>query len=144
MRENKGFTLFELLISISIIGILTALAVVSFSSAQKKARDVRRLEDMKALQNAAEQYYSMIGTYVYPATTDVSAWTVNGQALLQAFPKDPKGTGYTGYTYNPAVAFDSYCACAAVEDFKNGNSDSVNCEFQGVNSDLYYCVKNQQ
>lgn len=134
MKENKGFTLFELLISISIIGILTALAVVSFSSAQKKARDARRLEDMKSIQNAAEQYYSTVGNYVYPAGTDIAAnWTVNGQALLQAFPKDPKGTGYTGYTYTPAVAFDSYCACAAVEDLKNANSDSVNCEFQGVN-----------
>lgn len=143
MKGNKGFTLFELLISISIIGILTALAVVSFSSAQKKARDARRLEDMKSIQNAAEQYYSTVGNYVYPAGTDIAAnWTVNGQALLQIFPKDPKGVGWTGYSYTPGTGNTSYCACAMVENTNNGNSADNACAFAA--SGGYYCVKNQQ
>ena len=45
--KNKGFTLFELLVSISIIALLTALATISFSSAQKKARDSKRIQDME-------------------------------------------------------------------------------------------------
>lgn len=143
MKENKGFTLFELLISISIIGILTALAVVSFSSAQKKARDVRRLEDMKSIQNAAEQYYSTVGNYVYPAGIDIATnWTVNGQALLQAFPKDPKGVGWTGYSYTPGTGNVSYCACAFVENTNTANADNA-CDFNSANKQ-FYCVKNQQ
>ena len=35
-KIKNGFTLFELLVSISIIAILTALAIVSYSSAQKR------------------------------------------------------------------------------------------------------------
>jgi prepilin-type N-terminal cleavage/methylation domain-containing protein len=54
--NKQGFTLFELLVSISIVGILSALAIVSFSSAQKKARDSRRVQDMELVGKAAEQY----------------------------------------------------------------------------------------
>ena len=58
MKKRKGFTLFELLVSISIIAILTALATVSYSIAQKKARDARRTQDMDAIRKAQELYYS--------------------------------------------------------------------------------------
>ena len=54
IKSKKGFTLFELLISISIVGILTALAVVSYSGSQLRARNQRRVEDLNMIQKAAE------------------------------------------------------------------------------------------
>lgn len=53
---KKGFTLIELLVVVSIIGILAALATVSFTSAQKQARDTKRKGDLKFYQNALEVY----------------------------------------------------------------------------------------
>ncbi|MDP4009402.1 MAG: prepilin-type N-terminal cleavage/methylation domain-containing protein [Candidatus Shapirobacteria bacterium] len=140
---QAGFSLFELLISISIIGILTALAVISFSSAQKKARDTKRIEDMKNIQTAAEQYYSLSSTYSYPSTTSApTAWTINGQAVLNLFPQDPKGTGWTGYVYSAGT---TYCACAAMEDATKGNSTDNNCAFNNtVGAYPFFCIKNQQ
>ena len=71
--------------SISIIGILTALASVAYSGAQKKARDARRVEDMKLIQTAAEQFYSQMN-YVYPTSTNPTAWIpTGGQAVLDCF-----------------------------------------------------------
>lgn len=132
---KKGFTLFELLVSISIIAILTAIASISYGAAQKKARDSRRIEDINAIQKAAEMYYSQ-NNYTYPSTTGVFI----SSGLLQQWPTDPKGVGYTLYTYNVAT---TYCACAAVENPGTGNSNSSsNCSF--VSGGAFYCVKSQQ
>ena len=47
--NNKGFTLIELLVVIAIIGLLSTMAVISLNSARAKARDARRLSDVKQL-----------------------------------------------------------------------------------------------
>ncbi len=135
-KTNDGFTLFELLVSISIIGILTALAIMSFSAAQKKARDARRIEDMTTVQKAAEQYYAQ-NDYVYPANT--APWT----GILDAFPIDPKGTGWTGYRYYLGTG-TTYCACAALENRSNGNSTNNGCAFGTGTTGPFYCVRSQQ
>jgi len=64
MKKIKGFTLIELLVIISIIGLLSTLVVVSFGSTRKKARDARRLADVKQLQTALELYYN--NNHQYP------------------------------------------------------------------------------
>jgi len=136
MKKSQGFTLFELLVSISIIGILVALATVSYSAAQKKARDARRIQDMKSIQTAAEQYYSM-NNYTYPPS-EVTPWEVDGQVVFEKFPTDPKPSDYT-YTWD--FTPPGYCVCAEMENVTGGNS-GAGCNFQvGVD---YFCVKNQQ
>ncbi len=47
--NRKGFTLIELLVVIAIIGLLSTMAVISLNSARAKARDARRLSDVKQL-----------------------------------------------------------------------------------------------
>jgi len=142
MDKKRGFTLFELLVSISIIAILTALVSLSYSSAQKRARDARRRQDMESVQKAAEQFYA-ISNYVYPAGTNApTQWTTNDQVVLEKFPVDPKGTGWTGYTYAIGTG-TTYCACAAVENIANGNATSTSCAGIG-GTGSYYCVKSQQ
>lgn len=137
-KSTSGFTLFELLVSISIIAILTAIASTSFSGAQKKARDARRISDMNLLQKAAEQYYSF-SNYSYPAST--GKWTAtNGQVVLEVFPNDPKGVGYTAPTLNTTAA---YCFCALLEN-NVGNASDNTCTTFVNGTGGYYCVKNQQ
>jgi prepilin-type N-terminal cleavage/methylation domain-containing protein len=51
-----GFTLIELLVVISIIAILAAIATVSYSSAQKQARDATRKSDLAQYRNSLEMY----------------------------------------------------------------------------------------
>lgn len=141
-KKNKGFTLFELLVSISIIGILTALASVAFSGAQKKARDARRMQDVKAIQTAAEQYYS-VNTYVYPTSVAVG-WTGPGaQSILDKYPTDPKNDVVNGYIYTqPTFTASDYCHCAKMESTANANATSA-CNFL-VGVKTHFCAKNQQ
>ena len=151
MKKNKsslckisGFTLIELLIAISIVAILSVVLSVNFSRAQKNGRDQRRVADLKAIQNAAEQYYLLRGSY---PTSKVTPWTVNTNVILQSFPLGPKGEAYT-YTYNAAVG--GFCACSTMmESGKYGNANQtsyVPCDFQPVGSAgaINYCVGSQQ
>lgn len=70
----RGFTLIELLVVISIIGLLSTLAVVSLNNARAKARDARRLSDLKAIQTALEIYRDDNNDYVVPLDED-KTWT---------------------------------------------------------------------
>ena len=56
LKLNKGFTLIELLVVVAIIGLLSSVVLASLNTARAKARDVRRVSDMKALQTALELY----------------------------------------------------------------------------------------
>lgn len=66
-KNTKGFSLIELLVVIAIIGLLSTLAVVSLNNARMKARDTRRLGDMKSIKLALDMYYDLNG--VYPGGT---------------------------------------------------------------------------
>lgn len=57
-NNNKGFTLIELLVVIAIIGLLSTLAVVSLNGARVKARNARRMSDLKQISTAMELYSS--------------------------------------------------------------------------------------
>ena len=65
-KNARGFTLIELLVVISIIGLLASIVLVSVNSARVKARDARRMSDLKQLQLALEMYYD--SNNAYPST----------------------------------------------------------------------------
>jgi len=53
-KTIRGFTLIELLVVISLIGLLAALALVSYTGTQKQARDTQRKSDLRQYQNSLE------------------------------------------------------------------------------------------
>ncbi len=63
-----GFTLIELLVVIAIIGILASIVLVSINSTRIKARDARRMSDLRNVQLALEMYYDKYGTYKVSGT----------------------------------------------------------------------------
>jgi len=100
-RIKKGFTLIELLVVISMIGILTALALVSFESSQKRARDTQRKSDLKQYQTALENFAND-NNGLYPSkTTAVSADSICATlGISGTCPDDPKETSTYNYLSN--------------------------------------------
>jgi general secretion pathway protein G len=68
-KNAAGFTLVELLIVVTIIGVLFSLAIISFTGAQKQARDSQRKSDLNQYRAALENYANNTGG-VYPQSTD--------------------------------------------------------------------------
>ena len=99
LKVKSGFTLIELLVVISIIGILAGLTLVSFTAAQKQARDTERQSDLKQYQNLLEAYASTNrGLYPVQTTTwELSALCGNPLPAVNC-PQDPSG-GTWDYLY---------------------------------------------
>ncbi len=115
-KFTRGFTLIELLVVIAIIGILSSVVVASLNGARKKARDARRVDDVKQIQLALDLYFdSASGNGKYPkALSDVVAAT-----FLPSLPTPPSGAGDTEYKYVPLSGCISYHLGVTLEDSGN-------------------------
>ncbi len=63
MTKKSGFTLIELLVVIAIIGLLATLSVVALNNARERARDSRRVSDIRQIQTALELYFNSEDEY---------------------------------------------------------------------------------
>ncbi len=120
-----GFTLVELLVVISIIGLLSSIVLTTVNSARAKARDARRIADFKQIQTALEFYYDKYGVYPGPASgvcnpgenehgdgwcrdtrnnngvTPIQNWIPGLEEFLPSMPHNPKpyAGGFWPYHY---------------------------------------------
>ena len=83
--NKKGFTLIELLVVIAIIGLLSTLSVLALNGARARARDAKRISDIKQIQTALEMYYNE--NNAYPA--GLSQLTTTTPPLVRAVPVAP-------------------------------------------------------
>jgi general secretion pathway protein G len=82
-RGRRGFTLIEMIIVFTMIGILVGLALPQFKNAAKKAREATLREDLTTLRKLIDQYF-----------VDKTKYPANLQALveekyLRKIPVDP-------------------------------------------------------
>jgi len=108
MFKRKAFTLIELLIVIAIIAILAGIIITATTGATKKARDSKRVADMKMLYNAIVQYEADHGEY--PLNLQV---LVN-EGYISSIPVDPQskkpavmGATSTTYIYQQGSLVDN-------------------------------------
>jgi type II secretion system protein G len=136
--NKKGFTLIELLVVIAIIGLLSTLAVVALGNARVKARDSKRLSDLKQMQTALELYYTDQSGYPTEsgalgsgnfACLNNAGWQATGCAnpYMGQVPVDPKSGAYT-YT----AASSSYTLDATLEGDMNGLSGNIRLSPSGI------------
>jgi len=95
VNKKTGFTLIELIVVIAIIGILSTIVMVSLNTARGKARDARRISDIRQLQLALQMYYDINGAY--PTTTEGLVKLTTPTAYITAVPVDPQNS--SAYSY---------------------------------------------
>ncbi len=79
MKNKKGFTLIELLVVIAIIGLLATLSIVALNNARSRARDARRVADIRQIQTALELYYNDFN--YYPNTNKITTPVEVGEGM---------------------------------------------------------------
>jgi type IV pilus assembly protein PilE len=63
IKRQTGFTLIEVMITVVVIGILTAIALPSYNSYMMRARLTEAFTGLAALQPSMEQHWSNTRTY---------------------------------------------------------------------------------
>jgi len=95
--RQKGFTLIELLVVVSIIGVLSTIAMTSLNGARAKARDARRKTDLYNLSQAVQSHFYLNGGYPDDASSYPSDWPANYKSQLALYmpnlPIDPTPSG---------------------------------------------------
>lgn len=85
-KNNKGFTLVELIAVLAILGIIGAIAVPRFAATRKNAAITAHNANVKTLMNAASVYYVENGSGTEWSGKEGESW----ENYIQEWPKVPK------------------------------------------------------
>lgn len=117
-RRNRGFTLIEILIVLSIIGILLGLAVPQYQMSVKRAREAVLKENLFIMRKMIDQYYQ--DKHKYPPTLQ----SLVEENYLKTIPIDPiTGSNETWVEVRQMPPVDEYVPYEnlGVMDVKSGS-----------------------
>jgi len=122
---KKGFTLIEMLVVISIIGILLGLSLFSLQGSKQSGRDAQRKSDLELIRSGLEIYKSDCNSYPTSLDTSLEGDGSNescpsSNVYISEVPTDPEDP-QRGYIYSSDGV--TYEICAALE----GGTGSVTC-----------------
>jgi prepilin-type N-terminal cleavage/methylation domain-containing protein len=128
VKDHSGFTIVELLIVIVVIGILAALVLNTFSSAQARARDADRINDVNTIKKALETYYTLNSSYPNSNQVRNATFRRDELKLAEDAVRSPSGSSI-GYCWSTSP--NQYCYVAyrwpggPAGDCTGGGTDSV-------------------
>ncbi|WKZ25732.1 MAG: prepilin-type N-terminal cleavage/methylation domain-containing protein [bacterium] len=122
-KTKKGFTLVELLVVVSLIGVLATLVIANMNSARERARDTQRKSDFRNIQTALRLYYNDNGGYPTSSTDNIvgcdgncvwgESWVNDDVTYMNILPDDPLSNQIYKYTY---IDDDDYILEACLEN----------------------------
>ena len=133
-KKKSAFTLIELLVVIAIIGILSTLAVVALQSARSRARDSKRIADVKQMQTALELYFNDWNAYPTGVTTSVASGTSIYMATTPTSPTPYDSTACSTtntYLYTQRTTGSSYTIRFCLGAQTGGLAAGVQCATPG-------------
>ena len=103
-NRERGLTLIELLIVVTILALLMLLAASAYKLQHQRALDARRKSDLAKLKVVFEDYYN--DKHCYPTATMMGHCGLNDlQPYMDKVPCDPLTHLSYGYTYDTACTY---------------------------------------
>lgn len=104
-KNKKGFTLIEMLVVISIIGLLTTMIIISVGRVRKNSIDTRRKANLENVRGAITMYYSVKNSWPSFTSWDNLITTLTSAGYLSdTIKSDEDEDGSADY---------SVCACGS-------------------------------
>ena len=82
-EKERGFTLVELMVVLTIIGLLISIVVPDYVGRTRRAEEAVLMQNLATLRDALDKHYADAGRY--PATLE----ELVSKHYLRALPKDP-------------------------------------------------------
>ncbi len=131
---KQSFTLIEILVVATIIGLLAVGGMVSYSQITKQSRDARRKADLEQIRAALEMYRSNNNYYISASNrgncSTVLSYLTSGTIYLQKIPTDPKSTNF----YYCNISNNDFTIGAYLE------TSNVTCVSRQCGSNCTYCL----
>lgn len=123
-KSKNGFSLVELLVVISIIGVLSAVLMMNFVGTRERSRDSQKIQDLNSLKNALRMYYNDHQSYPLSASYTLNALnsTEIGTTYLPGIVSS--GIGYSYQSDGDSFYIKTTLEVGAGDD--DGNSQ-LNC-----------------
>ncbi len=121
--RRRGFSLIELLIVISIILIIAAIAVPKMNKQLQLAREQAAIRQINTIHQAETQYYSQYGRYAANLTElGPPASGAAGPAAADIIPKNLADGKNSGFVFTVSGSPTGYSVTAVPEAFGNSGS----------------------
>lgn len=103
LRDQRGFTLIELIIVVTILAVLAGVALLNSGGTEDEAKLAKAKTDVDTLATALKVYKIKEGKYPAALTDLTSDGTKGYKAMLDEIPNDPYGAADQDYAYTAAA-----------------------------------------
>ena len=147
-KTKRGFTLIEILITVSIVGLLAAMAIPTFIKVTTKSKITSFSRDVKTLANASETYIMESGIWPPDTTTGIFPNELAGYFSKRSFESStPIGGNWDYEEYASGITSGVGVVAPSFEEAEITKIDAIiddgnlsSGQFQKIATDRYFWI----
>jgi prepilin-type N-terminal cleavage/methylation domain-containing protein len=125
-KKNRGFTIFELLVTITVLAILIFFLAINIPLQVKKARDAKRKADLEKIKVVLYDYFFDQNCFPKNLPNCGQSLEVDHSMYLSNFPCDPLKKAYV-YQTDEEECPQWFKILTNLENTQDANIDKVGC-----------------